>query len=100
MKKAARFVIFAPLAILLLLFAFANRQAVTISLDPFASVDNSAFAVAAPLFLVLLLTLIVGVLFGGAATWLGQGRFRRAARQHRAEAERLRARATSVPSLH
>jgi hypothetical protein len=39
---------------------------------------------------------MVGVLAGGGATWLAQGKYRRAARQSRAEAERLRT-ATPAP---
>jgi uncharacterized integral membrane protein len=99
MLKLVKFIILALVALVLLAFAFANRQAVSVSIDPFGSDDSAAFAVTAPLFLVLLLTLIVGVLVGGAAVWLSQGRFRRAARQSRAEVDRLRDRAASVPSV-
>lgn len=97
MWKVAKFFILALVAIALLVFAFANRQIVSVSFDPFVSGDTPAFAIAAPLFLVLLLTLIVGVIVGGAAVWLSQGRFRRAARQSRAEADRLRAQAPGAP---
>jgi uncharacterized integral membrane protein len=93
MRNFLRFIVVAPIAILLLVFAFANRHIVAVSFDPFASGDNSAFALAAPLFLLLLLTLMVGVAIGGAATWFSQGRFRRAARQNRAEADRWRSEA-------
>jgi hypothetical protein len=34
--------------------------------------------------------MMLGVLAGGAATWFAQGKYRKAARQNRAEAERLR----------
>ena len=98
MLKLAKFMVAAILAIVVLLFAFANRQLVSVSFDPFASVDASAFAIAAPLFLVLMATLIVGVVVGGASVWLSQGRFRRAARQSRAEVERLRSHSAGVPS--
>jgi uncharacterized integral membrane protein len=93
MRTLLKFVVIAPIALALLVFAFANRQIVTVSLDPFASDDNPALALAAPLFLVVLLTLMAGVVLGGAATWLSQRRFRRAARQSRAEADRLRSEA-------
>ena len=36
------------LAIVLLGFAFANRDLVTVSFDPFASTDSAAFSIAAP----------------------------------------------------
>ena len=95
MRTLLKFFVFAPIALLLLLFAFANRRIITVSFDPFASDEASAFAFAAPLFLVLIATLMVGVAAGGAATWLNQGKFRRAARQSRAEADRLRSEAQS-----
>src|ERR1700722_20642017 len=99
MLKVAKFIILTPVAVLLLVFAFANRQVVSISFDPFVSDDIPAFAITAPLFLILLLTLIVGAMVGGAAVWLSTGRFRRAARQSRAEVDRLRARDANVPAV-
>jgi uncharacterized integral membrane protein len=81
----------APFAILFLMFAFANRHYVTVSFDPFASGDIPAFSLDGPLFLILIIVVMLGVLVGGAATWLGQGKHRRAARQARAEAAKLRA---------
>ena len=44
-----------------------------------------------PLFLVIIATAAVGVLAGGTATWLGQRRWRRAARRHQADARQARA---------
>ncbi len=97
MFKVAKFIIVALVALVLLLFAFANRQIVNVSFDPFAASDGPAFAIAAPLFLVLMATLIIGVIVGGAAVWLNQSRFRHAARQSRAEVERLRNQSVNVP---
>jgi uncharacterized integral membrane protein len=91
MKNLLKIIVVAPIAIILLAFAFANRHSVTVSFDPFAADDDAAFAaVRAPLFLALFLAAMFGVLAGGAATWLRQGKHRKAARAHRAEAERLR----------
>ena len=91
MKTLLKLVVIVPTAILLLAFAFANRHSVTISFDPFAADNAPAFAaISAPMFVVLFLAAMVGVLAGGAATWLRQGKHRKAARAHRAEAERLR----------
>ncbi|MDQ0468143.1 lipopolysaccharide assembly protein LapA domain-containing protein [Labrys wisconsinensis] len=92
MKRFVLTLVFAPIAILVLLFAVANRQLVTLSLDPF-NAAAPALTFRAPLFLVLFAVLMVGVVVGGAASWLKQGRHRRAARKARAEAERLRAEA-------
>jgi uncharacterized integral membrane protein len=90
MKNFLKLLVLAPIAVLLLIFAFANRQIITVSFDPFVDGDIPAFAITAPLFLILILAMMLGVLAGGAATWLAQGKFRKAARQNRAEAERLR----------
>jgi uncharacterized integral membrane protein len=91
MVRFLKLLIIAPIAILLLIFAFANRQFVAVSFDPFASIDNSAYSLDAPLFILLILAMMLGVLMGGVAVWFGQGRHRRAARAGRADIEKLRA---------
>ena len=93
MVRFLKLVIGVPIAIALLAFAFANRHFVTVSFDPFPSGDVPAFAITLPLFVVLILTAMIGVVAGGFAVWLAQGRYRRAARRTRAEADRWRAEA-------
>ncbi|MGD1035740.1 MAG: LapA family protein [Roseiarcus sp.] len=93
MVRLFKFVLIAIVAILLLAFAIANRQTVLVSFDPFASGDNPAIAIEAPLYVVLIVTAMLGVVAGGAATWFAQGKHRRAARQSRAEADKWRAEA-------
>ena len=78
-----------PLAALIVLLAVANRAPVTISLDPFMA-EKPALAVTQPLFLVLLVMLIAGVVIGGIAAWLRQARWRRATRHAEAEVRALR----------
>src|SRR5690349_79637 len=87
-KLVAAFVLI-PLAIVIVLLAMANRQAVTISLDPFLA-DPPALALTQPLFLVLLGAVIIVTVIGGTAAWLKQGKWRRIARAERAEAHDLR----------
>jgi uncharacterized integral membrane protein len=77
-------VILIPLALIIVGFAVANRQPVTISFDPFDS-SHPAYSMTLPLFVVIFLLVILGVLVGGTAAWLRQGRWRSAAR--RAEAQ-------------
>jgi uncharacterized integral membrane protein len=89
-RKTIAVLVLVPLGLLIVLFAVANRQRVTISLDPFSS-DAPAFTVALPLFIVILGMLIVGVIVGGIASWLRQARWRRRARRLEAETRRLRA---------
>ncbi len=90
MKSILKWLILVPLAIIAVAFAVANRQAVTVSFDPFSS-DVPAFALSGPLFVVIILVVVTGVVIGGAATWIGQGRHRRLARTSRREADELRA---------
>jgi uncharacterized integral membrane protein len=78
-----------PLALILVLFAIANRETVVVSFDPFDS-TAPAYAAQLPLFVLILLLLIIGVIIGGVAAWLRQHKWRRAARQHEAENRRLR----------
>lgn len=79
MKRAIRLIILIPLGIVLVALALANRAPVTLSLDPFRPAEPMA-STTVPLFVALLVTLLVGVAVGGVATWLGQGKWRRAAR--------------------
>lgn len=78
-----------PIAIVLIALSVANRAPVQFSLDPF-SADNPALTVTMPLFLLLFITLLIGLVVGGAATWLGQHRYRKAAKASSREAKQLR----------
>jgi hypothetical protein len=78
-------------------FAVANRHFVTVSFDPFNSV-NPAISVAMPLFALIIVVAILGVVAGGVATWFGQRRWRRAARVHEADARTARAQLAELRS--
>lgn len=98
MRKLIAAVILIPLAILMVMFSVANRASVPVSLDPFSS-TAPALTLHVPLFVLLLIALIVGVLAGGVAAWLRQSKWRRMARRlerelrtARAEAEEARRR--------
>ena len=94
-RKIVNFAVLLPLAVILVIFAIANRHWVTVSFDPFNSNDPS-LGIDLPLFVVILLAVIVGVLAGGIATWVRQGRWRRAARRHEADAAAARAELAST----
>ena len=79
-RKIVTAIIVIPLAVVIIAFAIANRQIVTVSFDPF-SVTEPAAVVALPLFALIILLLIIGVLLGGAAAWLRQSRWRSTARR-------------------
>jgi uncharacterized integral membrane protein len=69
-----------PLAVVIVMFAMANRQIVTVSFDPFNTADP-AFVMRMPLFVLIFVLTIFGVLIGGIAAWLRQSKWRRVARK-------------------
>ena len=87
MVKVLKLLILVPIAIVVLAFSIANRTVVSISFDPFSNPDTSGAIIMAPMFVIFFLTLMVGVLIGGVATWFTQGGNRRKARVARDEAE-------------
>jgi uncharacterized integral membrane protein len=89
LRKIVAAVILIPLAILIVAFAVANRQIVTVSLDPFSS-EHPASTLALPLFVLIIVLLIAGVVIGGVAAWLRQAKWRRVARRLEREVEELR----------
>jgi uncharacterized integral membrane protein len=102
-RKIVKALILIPLAIVLISFAVANRETVTVSFDPFDRAEP-AFSVALPLYVLILALVIAGVIVGGVAAWLRQGKWRwRArlaesqARELRTENDQLKRRDTSVP---
>lgn len=73
------------------MFAVANREIVSISFDPF-SISNPAYALRLPMFILIFLLTILGVVIGGFAAWLRQRKWRRSARTAEAENRVLRER--------
>jgi type II secretory pathway pseudopilin PulG len=51
-----------------------------------------------PLFALIIAVAILGVIAGGVATWFGQRRWRRAARQHEADARSAKAQLAELRS--
>jgi len=88
-RKVLFWLLLVPLAIVILMFAVANRELVTVSFDPFNETMPAA-SVSVPLFVLIFLLVILGVIIGGSAAWLRQSGYRRAARQHDAEMAALR----------
>jgi uncharacterized integral membrane protein len=78
-----------PVAILVVLLAVANRAPVTLSLDPFSQ-DAPEFAIQVPLYAVIFAAVMAGVVIGGTASWLAQGKNRKSRRQLRRETRQLR----------
>ena len=91
MRKFIAIAVLVPLAILIVMFAVANREIITVSFDPFDSVAP-ALAFKMPLFMLIFALVTVGVVVGGIAAWLKQHKWRMRARRAEAEARDLRVR--------
>jgi uncharacterized integral membrane protein len=87
-RKIVTAVIIGPLAIVIVAFALANRQTVTVSFDPFSSA-SPAYAASLPLFVLIFVLVILGVVIGGVAAWLRQAAWRRTARRLDADVRAL-----------
>ena len=88
-RKVVKAFVLIPLALILIAFAVANRQTVTVSFDPFDKADP-AFSLALPLYVVILALVIAGVIIGGVAAWMRQGKWRGRARLAEGQARELR----------
>ncbi|MBX9682861.1 MAG: hypothetical protein K2X41_03645 [Hyphomicrobium sp.] len=105
LRRILSLVIAFPVAAILVAIAVSNRQSVQLVLDPFRP-EAPALAVDLPFYAYLLGALVIGVMLGGFATWMGQSRWRQTARTQgqraarwQAEADRLaRERDTSIGS--
>ena len=89
MRRAIRLIVLVPLGIILVALALANRADVLLSLDPIRP-DTPSASITVPLFIALFGALILGIAIGGVATWIGQGKWRRAARANAHELMELR----------
>lgn len=89
LKKAIWLFLVIPLGVALVALALANRHVVRLVLDPLTP-DNPLLSLEAPFFLFLFASAVIGLLMGGAATWLGQGRWRKTARRRSQEATEWR----------
>lgn len=90
MRTFLKLVILVPLAIVVVLLAMANREPVRLSFDPFVS-GLPLYAATVPLYVAILGAVMFGIVIGGIASWIGQGKHRRAARASRKECEKLKA---------
>jgi lipopolysaccharide assembly protein A len=72
-----------PAAIILVIFAISNREHVTVAFWPLPA------RLEAPLYLVVLLALLAGFLFGELVAWINGRRARRLARQRARRIEAL-----------
>jgi uncharacterized integral membrane protein len=90
-------VIGVPATVTAIVFAIANRHSVQLSFDPFSTTEP-ALALQMPLYLLLFGMFILGILVGGSFAWLGQGRWRKTARQQKRKAYNLERDLAQVPA--
>lgn len=84
-RKLITFLILVPIAIVLIVLSVANRDLVTLALNPFDPSDT-VLSLSAPFFVFLFLALMLGMLIGSLATWFKQGKHRKKARTEAKEA--------------
>lgn len=89
-RKVIKALVLIPLAIVIVSFAVANRLTVTVSFDPFDRVEP-AISLSVPLYALIMALIITGVIVGGLAAWLGQGKWRWRARLAESQARDLQA---------
>jgi hypothetical protein len=92
LKRIISLLIAFPAAVFLITLAVANRHGVRLVLDPFRP-EQPVLSLVLPFYAYLFAALVIGVLLGGLASWVSQGRWRRAARHRMAEARRWQAEA-------
>ena len=90
--KLLRWIVLPPIIVLVMAIAVANRGAVTFSLDPFDQA-SPALSVDLPLFLIVLVSVFLGILVGGVGAWA------QARRKNAAKALEIRETAANLPAL-
>ena len=89
-NRIVGWLVLVPLCAGLIVFALANRHFVAVNFNPFTAVDAATVpGYGVPMFVVLYVVLLIGVLLGGIATWFAQGQHRRREKHWRREAHLL-----------
>lgn len=88
-KRIVGWVVLVPFCAVLVVFALANRQIVDLSFDPLPGTGGILPVIPMPLFLIIYIMLVLGVVLGGFATWITQGANRREKRRLKRENDQL-----------
>ena len=94
-KRLLGWLMLAPIALLALALAVANRTPVAVTWNPLVVGDKST-TLEIPLFAIAFSTFALGVIAGGLVVWMAQGRWRRATKQQRVEIRRLTSEITEL----
>jgi hypothetical protein len=84
-RKLILALVVVPLGVVLIALAVVNRKPQVLVLDPFGGTEPN-LSLEAPFFLFLLCAFAIGLMVGGIASWLNQGKWRRTAREEAREA--------------
>ncbi len=95
LQRAVRWMIGLPIALVVVSFAVANRQWITVSFDPFSR-DAPFAAIDVPLWALFFCGIFFGLIAGWTACWLAQGKWRRSAKDARKELVRSQAEASQL----
>ncbi len=88
MKRVAAFLILIPIGIIIISLAVANRQEVVVAIPPQIG-DAPLYTFTLPLFALVFGAVIVGLVVGGFATWIRQGKHRKRAREQKVKASKM-----------
>jgi len=95
LKKLLSWIFWVPVGVILITIAISNRQIVTFSIDPVSKTDPF-LSISIPLYMRVFAAILFGIIFGGIAAWLTQGKWRKNARHMTAEATKWREEATRL----
>jgi uncharacterized integral membrane protein len=97
MLRYLKLLVILPVAVLVVWLAVINRGPATLTYLPPQIAGGGA--VTLPMFVVLFLAVMAGVVVGGMAAWWVQGRHRRLERAYRREAEALKKEAERLRAM-
>lgn len=86
MRRLLRWLVGLPTTVIAVAFAIANRQWVSVSLDPISAVPRASIDM--PLWALFFAGILPGLAIGWGACWIAQGKWRRHAREARRELAR------------
>jgi uncharacterized membrane protein YciS (DUF1049 family) len=95
LRRILRWVIWLPVAIIVISFAVANRQWTRLSLDPFSS-TSPFLTIEMPLWLLFIVGVFIGLIVGWMMCWFAQGRHRKLARDRAKDIVRLQSELETV----
>ena len=95
LQRILRWTIGLPIAVIVVSFAVANRQWITVSFDPFSK-DAPFAAIDVPLWALFFCGVFFGLIAGWIACWFAQSKWRRSAKDTHKELVRSQAESSQL----